>query len=566
MASIVKKKIKKQVYYYLVESKRVNGKPRYTNQVYLGKAEDIAEKLKSAEEQQKPKKVAVFSYGPETALLSMAKRLDLVETINRHVSKRAQGLSIGEYMLLAAINRAVAPTSKNKFSEWYEKTVLKRILHFKKDQLSSKRFWDNMSLLTESNIGDIEAELVERMVKDFDISLECLLYDATNFSTFINTKTDAKLPQRGHAKDKRNDLRIVGLALLVSKDFHVPLLHHAYPGNVTDSAEFSAMTTRLTERLRRISEGVERITLVFDKGNNSEASLTELDQVPFGIVSSLVPSQHKDLLMIPRNQFADLNKERYPGVAVFRTTKHVYGETRTILVVYNKKLFDGQMQGLNKSISRCALNLAELKERLDAWASGTRRKGAKPTKESTERNLGRFLSAKHLKDLFLVEVGEEGGSPVIEYSFRPAAFEELQETLLGKTILFTNNNEWSNEEIVSAYRGQAKIEEAFKRMKDPHFLSFSPMFHWTDQKIMVHMFYCVLSLILCSLLRRELDRNGISVSIPCMLEKLSSIEEVLTVHGESRKGKKKREYLTVTEMDNDQQAIFDCLGLEQYTV
>lgn len=566
MASIVKKKIKKQVYYYLVESKRVNGKPRYTNQVYLGKAEDIAEKLKSAEEQQKPKKVAVFSYGPETALLSMAKRLDLVETINRHVSKRAQGLSIGEYMLLAAINRAVAPTSKNKFSEWYEKTVLKRILRFKKDQLSSKRFWDNMSLLTESNIGDIEAELVERMVKDFDISLECLLYDATNFSTFIDTKTDAKLPQRGHAKDKRNDLRIVGLALLVSKDFHVPLLHHAYPGNVTDSAEFSAMTIRLTQRLRRISEGVERITLVFDKGNNSEASLTELDQVPFGIVSSLVPSQHKDLLMIPRNQFADLNKERYPGVAVFRTTKHVYGETRTILVVYNKKLFDGQMQGLNKSISRCALNLAELKERLDACASGTRRKGAKPTKESTERNLGRFLSAQHLKVLFSVEVGEEGGSPVIEYSFRPAAFEELQETLLGKTILFTNNNEWSNEEIVSAYRGQAKIEEAFKRMKDPHFLSFSPMFHWTDQKIMVHMFYCVLSLILCSLLRRELDRNGISVSIPCMLEKLSSIEEVLTVHGESRKGKKKREYLTVTEMDNDQQAIFDCLGLGQYTV
>jgi transposase len=566
MASIIKKKIKNQVYYYLVESKRVNGKPRYTNQVYLGKAEDIAEKLKSVEEQQKPKKVAVFSFGPETALLSMAKRLQLVETIDRHAAKRAQGLSVGEYMLLAAINRAVAPTSKNKFSEWYEKTVLKRIFRFKTDQLSSKRFWDNMTLLTESDIQAIEAELVERMVKEFDIDLECLLYDATNFSTFIDTKTDAKLPQRGHAKDKRNDLRIIGLALLVSKDFHIPLLHHTYPGNVTDSAEFGTMTARLTQRLRLISEGVEQITLVFDKGNNSEANLTELDQASFGVVSSLVPSQHKDLLSIPYHQFIDLSEERYPGVTVCRATKRVFGETRTILVVFNKKLFDGQMQGLNKAISRCSSNLAELKERLDAWSSGARRKGTKPTKESTQRKVAKFLSAKHLKDLFEVEVSEEGQFATIQYAFRTAAFEELQETLLGKTILFTNNNEWSNEEIVSAYRGQAKIEEAFKRMKDPHFLSFSPMFHWTDQKIMVHTFYCVLSLMLCSLLRQELHRSGINVSIPCMLEKLSFVQEVLTIHGESRKGKKKREYLMLTEMDSEQQAIYDSLGLEQYTV
>ncbi len=101
-------------------------------------------------------------------------------------------------------------------------------------------------------------------------------------------------------------------------------------------------------------------------------------------------------------------------------------------------------------------------------------------------------------------------------------------------------------------------------MKDPHFLSWSPQFHWTDQKITVHSFYCVLAMMLCSLLKRELYRNGIELSIPCMLEKLSGIQEVLTVYGQSRKGKKQRQCLTLTEMDDVQQRMFDVLNLGEY--
>ena len=40
-------------------------------------------------------------------------------------------------------------------------------------------------------------------------------------------------------------------------------------------------------------------------------------------------------------------------------------------------------------------------------------------------------------------------------------------------------------------------------MKNPHWVSFSPAFHWTDQKLRVHVFYCVLALLLSSLLQRK---------------------------------------------------------------
>ena len=49
-------------------------------------------------------------------------------------------------------------------------------------------------------------------------------------------------------------------------------------------------------------------------------------------------------------------------------------------------------------------------------------------------------------------------------------------------------------------------------MKNPHFVTFPPSFHWTDQKIRVHAFYCVLALTMVSLLQRHLHHQDIDIS------------------------------------------------------
>lgn len=564
MATIIKKKIKNQIYYYLVESKRVNGKPKYTNQIYLGKAEELADKLKNIEELQKPQRTVAFSFGAETALLQLAKRLDLVETINRHVGKRDQGISVGEYILLAAINRALAPTSKSKMADWYEGTVCKRLFKFKKEQLSSQRFWDNMNLLQKEHVEKIEAELTARMVKEFDVDLECLLYDATNFFTYIDTNNQCSLPQRGHCKAKRNDLRIVNLALMVSKDFHIPLFHETYSGNIPDAREFGLVITELIKRVNNIRDGSEKVTLVFDKGNNSLQNQNKINDSVFNVVGSLTPTHYTDLLNVPKSEFVPLDETEFPGHIVYRTTREIFDRERTVLVVYNEKLFLGQMQGYHKTINKCISSLQELKTKLDNRAAGLTKKGVKPTISSVRKRVDAILSARHMKDLFDINVYEEDHFIRLFFGFSQEAFEHLQEYLLGKTLLYTDNHDWTNEAIIAAYRGQSKIEDAFKQMKNPHFLSWSPQYHWTDQKIMVHTFYCVLALMLCSLLRRELYHQGIDLSISYMLEKLLGVQEVLTVYGQPRKGKKRRECLTITEMDEVQQKMFDVLNLQKY--
>jgi transposase len=109
-------------------------------------------------------------------------------------------------------------------------------------------------------------------------------------------------------------LRIVGLALLVSADFHIPLCHHTFPGNQPDSPTFAGLTDELIKRHESLSSQVEGITLISDKGNNSLANLQAVDASPYHFIGSLVPSQHPELLAVPRQQSHSLAAEGLPGV------------------------------------------------------------------------------------------------------------------------------------------------------------------------------------------------------------------------------------------------------------
>jgi len=144
--------------------------------------------------------------------------------------------------------------------------------------------------------------------------------------------------------------------------------------------------------------------------------------------------------------------------------------------------------------------------------------------------------------------------------------EYIQERYLGKTIIFTDNHDWPNERIISAYRSQYHIEHAFRQMKDSTYLGFRPIYHWTDQKIKVHAFYCVLALRLCSLLNRILDEHGIHLSIDKMLSTLSEIKQVITVYPKRGESKKDRESFSLTKVGSQERRIMEILGIKKYAL
>jgi len=522
MASLTAKKIHGHTYYYLRECAWVDGRPKIVKQTYLGSADAIAAALgKTPSALQVLPGTPVREFGAAIAVYDLAQRLDVAGLIDRHVSKRGnQGPSVGTMLLLAAINRAVAATSKAQLATWYERTSLPR-------------------------------------------DLRCLFYDATNFFTFIDTfNARPTLAARGKSKEGRNNLRILGLALLVTGDFQVPLFHCLYPGNHNDPTSFRSVVGELVERYRMLTDGVEDVTLVFDKGNNTEDTL-EVVAKTYHVVGSLVPGHHQDLLAIPRKRFDRLDPDRFPNeVSAYRTTKKVFGRSFTVLVTYNENLFDTQTQTIEREVAKRRSKLRDYQRYLSRWQRGKGR-GRRPSLASATKAVDKILCARHMKELLPVEITADSKKlPGLRYRFDHAGYHRLQRTLLGKTLLFTDNPHWSDEQIVIAYRGQHHVENAFRQMKDPHYVRFRPAHHWTDQKLRVHAFTCVLALLLCSLLRRELSHQGIAVSVDRMLETLDTIREVQLMLSSGRG--RPRVQRTHSQLEPLAAQMFEALDLRRF--
>jgi transposase len=496
-------------------------------------------------------------------LWEIAQRLDLVPLLDSLFPKRHQGLSCGQYLLLAALNRAIAPTSKVHLADWYRRTILTRLLPVDPALLSSQNFWNHMDLITADQILEFERQMTQRLIQRFQLDLRALVYDGTNFFTYINTRTPSQLPQRGHNKQKRGDLRQVNLGLLVSTDFHIPLFHRVYAGNVHDSVEFRSITEDLAAHYRDLVQSCDHITLIFDKGNNSAEAFQTLTETPFHFVGSLVPTQHPDLLAVPRRRFRALTTPRLEGVEVYRTEKKVFGETRTVLITFNQNLLNGQLQGLTASLNKARRKLRDLQQQLRRWRQG-KVKGKAPALESVRKQVQAIRSGQFVKTILKAEVCVVCKGLELTYSTDQAALDRLCQVQLGKTILFTDNAHWLDEDIVLAYRSQYHIENAFRQMKNPHFLGWSPMYHWTDSKIQVHAFYCVLALLLTSLLQRELARRGEELSVNRILEELGGIQETLIVYPR-RQGQRQHTTATcLTRMSPLQNRLFSLLDLKRY--
>lgn len=561
MATIQKKRCRGRTYWQIVESRRVQGKPRPIVLLHLGTAEGLLRRLQ--EGAGKPVTAKVFAFGAIAALWNLAGKLDVVGTIDRHVGKRRQGLTCGQYMLLAALNRCVAPRSKAALYQWYGKTVLPRLLPAPRRLLTSQRFWDHMGYLKPETIGAIEEELASRLVREFKVDLRTLVFDATNFDTYIDTQTPCALAQRGHAKSKREDLRLLGLALLVSTDFHVPLLSHVYPGNQNDTMMFGQATDTLVTRYRQFVRECEEITLVFDGGNPSTDNMAAIAASPYHFVTTLTATNHKELLAIPLRRFAAFPDSRLAGTSAYRTTKVVWGQERTVVVTRSENLRRGQLAGISVALSRKRRALRELRARLRR-SQQPQARGKGYTHESLQQRLAEITHGQYVSAILKTRIVQQGG--VLDFTFHTdaRAFVQLQRTRLGKRILCTDNARWSTAEIILASRAQFHVENAFKQMKDPHWVTFSPTFHWTDQKLRVHAFYCVLALTLSSLLQRQAAQAGVTLSLPALLQELSDIKEVVNLYPsatDSRRGRLRAEYV-LTQRSPQQRRLAEIFGLD----
>lgn len=193
--------------------------------------------------------------------------------------------------------------------------------------------------------------------------------------------------------------------------------------------------------------------------------------------------------------------------------------------------------------------------------------GKCPALDSVKSQVAQILSRQHVKRLIQtsVVVDSPSGVPVHSHHFDGERYAELTDTYLGNSIIFTDNADWTDEEIVLAYFDQYVIEDAFKQMKDRCTGSWWPMYHWTDRMIKVHGFYCSLSLLLRSLIFRRVKAAGIRISVKQLHQKLNGIREVLNVFpAQQRKRIGERTQSVVSRMDDTQMKLFQLFEMGEY--
>ena len=156
---------------------------------------------------------------------------------------------MGTYLALAALGRLVGPCSKLVFEQWWRTTAADRFTKISAGVLDHRRFWDAMHSVSLEELARIEHRLAVGMVETFGLDICALALDMTNFATYIDTTNDrTPIAARGKAKQKRADLRLVGLGLVITRDGGIPLVSHAYPGNRPALTQFTTMIDLLVAR------------------------------------------------------------------------------------------------------------------------------------------------------------------------------------------------------------------------------------------------------------------------------------------------------------------------------
>ncbi|MBA2576907.1 MAG: IS1634 family transposase [Euzebyaceae bacterium] len=557
MASIIGKKIKGQTYYYLREVARVGGKPKIVSQRYLGKAEDVAAAMDGATVL--PERTRHIKFGALAAVWRMLERLDAIAVIDDVVGPRRSdaAASVGTYIALACANRVVAPCSKLAFTDWWATTAGDRWVKVPTAALDHRRFWDAMHTLSTQDLRRIETRLAQQMVATFDLDLSALVLDMTNFATFIHSANPrAPIAQRGKAKQKRTDLRLVALALVITRDGGVPVVSHAYAGNRPDVTQFSAVIDELTARYRQLTHSIDDLTVVYDAGQNSEDNHADMEATGLGFVGSLPPSNHPDLLAVPLEEFSLVDPDRFDGLTAHDTTVTALGVTRRAVITHSPTFHTAQARGFDQTLAKARRQLGELQARL------ARGKSRKP-RAGVEAEIAKILRPRWVNRVITTTLtGEDPTTFRLTWRTNTRARTRLETELFGKRILFTNRTDWPLADVITAYRSQADVEAGFRQMKDPHVVSFSPMHHWTDQKIRVHVFYCVLALTTAHLLRREAANAGITMSVRELLTTLDRIEETVLIYPST--GGRPKARRTLTEMTPTAQRLYDLYDLDRY--
>ena len=498
--------------------------------------------------------------GDAGALIWVAEQLDLVNLINRACgsSGPTAGPTIGEMVLAVAVQRACAPAAKRHLAAFLD-SCLPRVSCLSSSEFSGQVFHRLATQVTDEQLERAQIGIARAAVRRFQLSVDVLAFDTTNFDTHIATTTPGELARRGHAKSKRRDLRVVGLAALVSETGHVPLLHRTYPGNGSDQEVLGACLDALGSLHDALDDAEQRgqtacRTLVRDGGSWSEQLELDLDVEGYYTLLSLPLSHGSSTLALEHAARRGAMKPvggKLGAVRAARLRIRVGKLDRTLVVVESEELLRGQKRGIAVALGKAKEELRKLQRRAASGRIG---------RDDLESRVRKALQREHLSEFVVTEVKQSGRKLSLDWYVDAVRRRRLERTRLGRRVLCTDHHAWSIGRIVYAFRGQWNVEELFRRAKKGGVVSWGPSHQWADSSLRVHTFATVIGLTLVSLARLA---AGTKRSAKGMMKMLAEIEATKIRIREHKRGRRTTVVLA-PDLSAEQRKLVRTFELEKW--
>lgn len=561
MAHFVVKKKKGRPYLYVREVARVDGKPKVVFQQYIGSPDRVAAMARG--ETQETLKLCVEEYGALWLAQQMDQEIDLAGIVDSVVppASREKGPTIGEYFLYCVWNRMIEAVSKRKLSEWYNRTAIQQIRPVDLDELTSPRYWEKWDRVSEQALEEISHRFFSRIWEVERPMADCLLFDTTNYYTYMGSQTDSDLAVRGKNKAGKHHLRQVGLGLMVTRKSRLPIYYKTYPGNLHDSKHFAEVMEEMFSIVGGLNQTKERLTVVIDKGMNSEENFAWLDDhARMHFVTTYSTYYAEDLAAIPLEHFEPVDTEKNQRLLdeerpeerllAYRTRGEFWGKERAVVVTFNPATYRKQSYTLDRKLEEIRQELlvmrAKVRDDQPQW------RDSDTIWERYYRLCERFHVSSDLYDLEI-----EKDSIGLTMSFRKNAYwVDRHRDRMGKSVIVTDNTDWTTKQIVNANLDRWQVEDRFRQSKNDDRVGAQPMRHWTDSKLRCHFFSCVVALTYLRRLELKLARAGIQRTADDVMNDMRHLHSVLTMTALARKPRRRLE--TPTSTQAEVLSAFDC--------
>lgn len=601
--SYIVKKVKNGIpYYYEYESYREDGKVKHRMLRYLGKSKDLARPRESEISH-------IRCWGDVQALYALANELQFNNIINRYIRKGG-GVEPSKLMFILAANRLLDPCSKRKLKRWYMRTALDDIIGVDAEQLSCQNLCSFLDYLQPEIIENIENAFAKVLQKNYDASMDYIIYDITSTYTFGCIEG---LSKKGYSRDHRSDLEQINIGLAVTEKEHFPIMHQIYEGNIPDIVTLPGTAHKLNSR--KCTEAFPSITLIHDRGFLSKENIKVLDSLERfdficgakrepEIYETIDEARRRGDFMVV-DEDSEENKKHGTSFE-----HHLYGKNRRVVVVHSPTLERSRKERRLKKIVEAKKSLEDLRTSclsrskahdtlvvaLHETLTGVKRFIDVTITDHPECNALDIDHKKHLKfdkrkliwsdkrleklkselidsklsnreirarineclgDLrkyYSVNIQKTKPHSSFEYTINEDAI-QTAERYDGYYVLISSNVEHSMMDIISLYGEKDGVEKAFFTIKHP--IKINPIRHWNPQRVRGHVFVCVIAYLLYSVAKFKLRYNGISTNAIEVLDDLGDIKQYQMRYVGSEKNERH-----LTKISKEQRELLSIFGFE----